>query len=157
MDGHPQTLDAAAQDGPAGLIDLQGHQPRREFDDVHAQSQVAERVSSLQAQQAPANDHPGARAIARPACDRFQVLDGAVDEAAGGVGSGNRGNKRIRTRGQNQAVVGDGAPGCCGNRLGWAIDGHDPLVEKNAKSGVVVLPGAAQGQLLGAAPFEEGR
>ena len=47
------------------------------------------------------------RAPGRGVADRLQVLDGAVDEAAGQVVAGHRRHERRRAGGQHQLVVGD--------------------------------------------------
>ena len=50
------------QQGAAGLVQLLGHQPWRQFDDVGAQAERAEGVGGFQSQQTAADDDPGGRA-----------------------------------------------------------------------------------------------
>ena len=50
----------------AALVDLHGHQPRREFDDVGLEAEVLQRLRGFEAEQAAA-DHDAARASSLPA------------------------------------------------------------------------------------------
>jgi hypothetical protein len=59
---------------------------------VRLQPQVAQRLGAFQAQQAAADDDAGARAGAAFE-HRFQVFDGAVDEAVGRSRPGTGGTK----------------------------------------------------------------
>ena len=103
---HAQRFDVPSQHATAALIELHGHQARRELDHVRFQTQVDQRLGGFQAQQAAADHHAAPGSSARRA-DGDQILDGAIDEAVAAVAARNGRHERIRTRGQHQPVVGD--------------------------------------------------
>src|SRR5690606_41446701 len=61
------------------LIQLPGHQPRRELHHVRVQTQVGNGLGSLEPQQAPA-ENSSFPTLARVFDDRLEILDRAVDE-----------------------------------------------------------------------------
>ena len=77
----PERLDLRAQDLPAALVHLHGHQPRRELDHVRLETHVVERVGRLETEES-ATDHHSDAGLRRVGADRLQIVDGAVDEAA---------------------------------------------------------------------------
>ena len=58
---HAQRFDPAAQDPATLVVDLHRHQARGELDDMGLQTEVAQRLGALQAEQAAANHHALAR------------------------------------------------------------------------------------------------
>ena len=65
VDGHAQVFDFPPQHARARVVHLHGHQARCEFHHMRFQLHVAQRLGALEAQQATANDHAGARALQR--------------------------------------------------------------------------------------------
>ena len=59
-----ERLDLPAQHATAALVDLQCHQPGREFDDVGLQPQIEQRLGGFEAQQSAADHSSYARAAA---------------------------------------------------------------------------------------------
>ena len=80
VDCHAQILDLAFQYRPAVFIELHGHQPRREFDDMGFQSQIPQGFRRFQPQQAAA-DHRAHLRLFGGGGDGFQVLDRAIHQA----------------------------------------------------------------------------
>ncbi len=123
-DGDPdaQFTHRAQQLLTAGLIDLQRHQPRREFDHVRPYPEQPQRVGRFQTEQ-PATDHDpdgvgvtSQRGLGIDA-DRVQIIQRPIHVAAGGVVAGHRRHERIRTSSQHQRVI----------TLLGAIRDHHPL------------------------------
>ena len=91
------------------LVDLKRHQTRRAFEDLRGQSQHAQRVRGLQAEEAT-TDHDGRRARQRRlrnGTDRIKVVESSVDEAPVEIATRDRRDERIRTGGEHQRVVTD--------------------------------------------------
>ena len=63
VDLHAQRFDLADQHPRAGLVDLPGHQPRGELDDVRFQPQVVGRLGRFQAEQPAADDRGALRPL----------------------------------------------------------------------------------------------
>ena len=63
---HAERGDARAQHAAAGLVDLHGHQPRRELDDMGFEPQILQRLGRFQSEQAAA-DHRRRTRAATPA------------------------------------------------------------------------------------------
>ena len=122
LGGHPgvhgevELFDQSAQQAAAAVVDLDRHQPRPELDDVRRHAHTAQRVRCLQPEQAAADHHRrrttgcGLGAVHR-GVDGVEVVDGAVDEAAGQVVAGNRWHERLRAGRQHQRVVVLAEPG----------------------------------------------
>ena len=100
----PSSRDARAQHAAAGIIDLHGHQARRELDHVGLQPQILERLRRFEAQQAAADDHAASWRSRWPHewlrdprwCDRRSSRAGRARY---------RGHEGIGAGGQHQAVV----------------------------------------------------
>ena len=128
VDFHAHRLDLALESHPAAIIDLDSHLPRSEFDDVGFQSHVLQGARTFEAQQTTADHHADLRRrgmIFHP----DQVLDGAVDKAAGGIAPRYRRHKRKRSGGHHQLVVRDHRTLGAGDRLGGLVDAHDFVAE----------------------------
>ena len=154
VDGEAERLDLAAEDLAPGGIDLHGHQPRRELDQVGLEAHAVERVGGLQSEQAPSNDHAGP-GLSRPGPDRLQVLDRAVDEAARRVRAGDGRDKRRGPRGQHQLVVVDGGASRGGHDAIRAIDGDSAIAEVHRDPGLLVEARSDQREIGGGLAAEE--
>ena len=99
MHGDAEVADHPAQQGAAGLVELLGHQARRHLDDVGRHTEGPQRIRRFQTEQAAA-DHdtgigvPGGQGPLGVGVDRVEVVEGAVDVAAGQVAARDRGDKR---------------------------------------------------------------
>ena len=110
--GQLRGFDEPPQQRATALVDLHGHQPRRDLDDLRRESQRAQRPRGLEPEQpAPDDDRrapPGRRTGdrgGRGGGDRVEVVERAVDEAAGQVPTGDGRHERHRSRGQHERVV----------------------------------------------------
>jgi hypothetical protein len=98
--GDAEVADHPAQQCPACLIQLLGHQPRRHLDDMRRQAEGTQRVGGFQAQQAT-TDHDSDRSPAgvngtlRAGTDCIEVIEGAVDVAARQIVAGHRRHERV--------------------------------------------------------------
>ncbi len=100
-----ELLDALSQGRGAAVVELHRHQPRGELHHGHVQAERPQGVGGLQTQQATA-DHDAAAGPGGCRPDRVDVVQRAVDEAAGPVVALDRGHERVRAGGQHQLVVG---------------------------------------------------
>src|SRR5690606_11318284 len=73
-------LDLALEQPGTGNVDLNGHQPWGKLDHVGLQAELGKGVGRLQSKQAAADNRAYRRRLRR-GYNRFQVLDGAIDEA----------------------------------------------------------------------------
>ncbi len=105
--GQAHVLDGAQQRRAAALVDLHGHQARRELHDVRGQSEPLQGARGFEPEQAAADHRAGRRPRLRVLLDGEQVLDGAVHEAALGVLAGHRRDEGVRAGGEDQGVVRD--------------------------------------------------
>src|SRR5699024_7004515 len=105
-------LDQAAQGGAGGQVQLGGHEPVAGLQDGGLGVQALQGAGGLEAQQAAADDDPAHRpvqlggAAADVLAQGGDVVQGAVDEAAGQLRSLDRGPGGDRAGGQDQVVVG---------------------------------------------------
>ena len=99
-----ELLDVLLEDPAAGLVELAGHEPGRELDDLRLEAQERQRVRGFEAEQAAADDDAVAPA-AGVGLDRLEVLDGAVDEHAFEVRALHRGHERVGAGGEHELVV----------------------------------------------------
>ena len=116
--GYAEAFDEPPEGLPAALVDLQRHQPGREFHHGAVQLQRLERAGGLEAEQPATNDDSPQRAVGALSAQRLDVaaqfrdvVDGPVDEAAPQVRAGHRGHPGERTRGEHQMVVLDALAG----------------------------------------------
>src|SRR5690606_39753298 len=79
MNVYAELRNLARQERRTRLIQLPGHQPRRELHHVRVQTQVGNGLGSLEPQQAPA-ENSSFPTLARVFDDRLEILDRAVDE-----------------------------------------------------------------------------
>ena len=106
---HVKVGDQLPQQGAAALVHLQRHQPRRELDHVRRHAEQPQRAGRFEAEQPAADDQPGPPAARRRGGapgggrDGVQVVEGAVDEAAGQIRAGHRRHERVRSRWQGRA------------------------------------------------------
>ena len=157
VDDDADLLDALAENGAARVVELQRHQPRRQLDDVRLHPQLLQRVRRLEPQQAAADHGAGAaRVVGRPGGDRLQVLDGAVDEAAGQIAPGNGRHERRRAGREDQVVVRDLAAVDLDDPA-RAIDAPRARREADREAGGLVLPGTRQREILRRLAVEERR
>jgi hypothetical protein len=63
--GDAEVADEAGQEGTAALVNLRGHQVRRELHDVRGEAEQPQRVRRLEAQQPAPDDNAGSRAARR--------------------------------------------------------------------------------------------
>ena len=80
MNFHAHAFDFAPQLLAAHLVELFGHQHRREFDNMGFHAEVFQRAGRFQAEQAAA-DHRAAFAAAGAGFDGVKIFNGAIDEA----------------------------------------------------------------------------
>jgi len=120
---YTQLLDLGLEHTPATLIDLHGHQAGRKLDHMGFQAHVAQRLGTLQAQQATAHHHAGLGLGAR-GLHGLQVLDGAVDEAMLTITPRHLRHEGVGPRGQHQLVVGQDLPTDGGHGAGAPVDGR---------------------------------
>jgi len=102
--GEAEALDVPGEGAAAGRVDLDRHQPGRQLDDVGLQTELAQGVGRLQAQQSAADHGTGPRPPGRLP-DRLEVLDGAVDEDVLEIAARDRRDERVGARRQHQLVV----------------------------------------------------
>ncbi len=117
--------------------------------------QLAERVRRLEAEQPAADD--GADAPPRappPVADRLQVVDRAVDEAAGRVASRDRRHERVRPGRQDQPIVRD-LPLADEDHAPRAVEPRGAGIEPDGDPGRLVLPRRRQRHLLGVRPSKK--
>ena len=141
--GQPERLDVPGQRRAAGVVDLDGHQPRRHLHDVRVQAQAAQGVGGLEAEQ-PAADHRAGAGAQRGGADRVEVLDGPVDEAAGQLVARHRRHERRRAGRQHELVVRQHALPTLGvfdeHGPGRGVEPLDLPAEQQPDPRVVVLP-----------------
>nr|KGD10729.1 putative nitrite reductase (NAD(P)H), large subunit [Burkholderia pseudomallei] len=101
---HAERLDLLAQHPAAALVDLHGHQPRRELDHVRGEPHVAQRLRAFEPEQPAADDDARVRARAAGP-HRLEILDRPVDEAAGALAAGHVRHERRRAGGEHELVV----------------------------------------------------
>ena len=154
VDGHAQLVDAPAEGGRTGVVDLHGHEPVGELDHVGLQAEAVQGVGRLQPEQ-PAADHRARPAVLGVVPDRLQVVEGAVDEAPGGVVAGQRGDERVGAGGQDEGVVGDLDPVAGGDRGRLGVDRRHRVADVDAEAEALEEPGLDEGELLGRRAREE--
>src|SRR5690606_18565028 len=129
-------LDLALEQPGTGIVDLNGHQPWGKLDHVGLQAELGKGVGRLQSKQAAADNRAYRRRLRR-GYNRFQVLDGAIDEASCAVVTGDRRHKGIGAGSQHQLVVGQTQTLLRGDHSLFTIDGDDAVadVHGNAVAG----------------------
>ena len=151
-----QRLDARAQQPAAALVDLHGHEPRRELDHVGREAEVLQRLRRFEAQQAAA-DHHAARGVLAGLADGLEVFDGAVDEQPGRSRPGIGGTNGLEPVARISMSYSYSAPLFVDDALAGAIDGRHRiarvqldavLVEELARGEREVLDARA-GEILG--------
>lgn len=113
--------DEAGQEGAAALVDLRGHQVRRELHDVRGETEQPRRVRRLEAQQPAPDDDAGSRG-ARRLSYRVEVVEGAIDEAAGSVVARHGRHERAGAGREQELVVADLFPVAGDDDLAVAVD-----------------------------------
>ena len=134
--------DEVPQQGAAAAVDLHGHEPVVAFHDVRDQAEQAQRVGGLDAQQ-PAADHHAVRARPGPLggrADRVEVVERAVDVAAGQVVAGDGRDERARAGRQDQGVVVDVLAGVELHAPGGGVDRGDEPAGPHGDAGVGGVP-----------------
>jgi hypothetical protein len=91
---HAHAFDFAPQLLAAHLVELFGHQHRREFDDVGFHAEVFQRACGFQAQQAAADDR-AAFAATGAGFNRVKIFNGAINKAILSFRAFNRRDPRI--------------------------------------------------------------
>ena len=134
MHGDAEVGDDPAQQRPARLVQLLGHQPGRHLDDVRVQAERPKRIGGLEAEQ-PATDHHAHRRLAGAprafgvVADRVEVVEGPIGVAGRQVAAGHRGHERIGARREHKRVVVDAFTVGGDHDLFGAVDLGDPGVE----------------------------
>ena len=106
-----ELLDDPAQRAATGLVDLQRHQPVGELDDRRVGAERRQRSCGLETEQAATDDGAldlaaqHSLAVQDPGAELGDVVDRAIDEAAGQVRALDRGHRRVRAGGQHEPVV----------------------------------------------------
>src|SRR4029450_268864 len=108
----------------------------------------------LETEQAAA-DHRGRPRASGPGPDLLDVLDRAVDEHTGEIGSGNRRHEGRRAGRQDERVVGDLAVAVGADRASAAIDRDDPLAEEQVDAALAIRRAGCEGQVRSGATAEE--
>jgi hypothetical protein len=123
-DVDPELLDPGPQRGGRGAVELCRHQPRRELDHRRCQTEVAQRVGRLEAEQPTTDDDA---AVGPPSCvdDGVEVLDGAVDGDAGAGRSLDRRHEGVGPGGEHQLVVGHRPASAGHHRPCGSVDRRD--------------------------------
>ncbi len=80
MNFHAHAFDFAPQLLAAHLVELFGHQHRREFDNMGFHTEVFQRAGRFRAEQAAA-DHRAAFAATGAGFNRVKIFNGAINEA----------------------------------------------------------------------------
>ncbi len=91
---HAHAFDFAPQLLAAHLVELFGHQHRREFDNMGFHTEVFQRAGRFQAEQAAA-DYRAAFAAAGAGFDGVKIFNSAIDEAILGFRAFNRRDPRV--------------------------------------------------------------
>ncbi len=149
MQGEAERLDVPGQGRTAGVIDLRRHQPGRHLDDVGVEAELVQRVRGFEAEQAAA-DHGAGRRRGRRLPDRLEVLDGAVDEAAGQVVAGHGRDEWRGTGGEHQVVVGQHLAVLEPDRPGVGVEAGDGGAQDEPDPRVVVLAAGKERKGVGA-------
>ncbi|BDH56625.1 hypothetical protein MTP03_15640 [Tsukamurella sp. PLM1] len=134
----------------AARVHLLRHQSRVDLHDVGAQAQGAERVRGLQSEQAAADHHADGAGVAgqrgvRVGADRVQVVQGAVDVAAGQVVPRHRRHEGVRAGREHERVVADRTV-FGGHRSRVAVDAGDALAEADLHERIARVVVAREGQ-----------
>ncbi len=153
VDRQPHRLDGAQQRRAAAVVDLDGHQARGELHDAGGEAETLEGAGRLQPEEPAADDRaagPGLRVL----LDREQVLDGAVDEAAGGVLAGDGRHEGVAAGRQDEYVVREHLSGAGGDGTGVAVDGLGGVAEVQLDPVLLHEAGGGEGEVLGGASGE---
>ncbi len=121
MNLHAQLFDLAAQHAPAAIVDLHRHEARRKLDHVRGQPHIAQRLRTLKAEQAAAY-HDASFGAHPTGLHRFQIFNGAIDEAVLTVVAFDGRHERRRTGGKNKLVVGERLTGRNTHGVRRAVD-----------------------------------
>jgi hypothetical protein len=135
--------------GTTGVVDLDGHEARRELDDVGLDLELVQGVGRFQTEQTATDDHTGLGGLRRLA-DRLEVVDRPVDEDVLEVLAGHRRDEGGGTGGEHQDVVRLGLAVAEGDLLRLAVDRGDLGVEEELDPGVVVGPFGQEREGVGA-------
>ncbi|CAM5459484.1 hypothetical protein CVAR21S_02589 [Corynebacterium variabile] len=127
VDLHSEFVDLLRQQDATVSVHLDGHQTRGTFDDVGLRAEQLERVGGFQAEQATADDGTDRFAAGGPgvlddASDVVEVVEGAVDRAAGQVVAGDRRDPRVGAGGEDEVVVGDDVTVVASDGAGVPVD-----------------------------------
>ena len=150
---HAELLDARAQHRAAGVIDLQGHQARCELDHVRLESQREQRIRRFQAEQT-STDHDALARVRRGLCDRREIFQRAIHEAAARIFASERRHERIRAGREDQFIVREAAPRRGANLPRTAIQRDDGVTRHDLDAERSVRVGVAQRELVRAARLE---
>ncbi len=123
-----ECFDLTAEHAAATVVNLQGHEPRSELDDVSLQAQIPQRLGCFQSQQAAADDGTGAGTIGTGS-DGFEILDRAVHVTARPIAPRNEWHEGIRAGSDDQDVVVESAAACGAHLTSFPVDGHDSLAQ----------------------------
>ncbi len=102
---HAERLDLLSQHAAAAVIELHGHEARRELHHMGFESEVLQGLAGLEPEEAAADHHAHLADGARGA-DGLEILDGAVDEALRPVAAGHGRHEGVGAGGEHERVVG---------------------------------------------------
>ena len=127
VDLHTEFVDLLRQQDATVSVHLDGHQTRGTFDDVGFRAEQLEGVGGLQAEQTTADDGAdrfaaGGAGVLDDASDVVEVVEGAVDRAAGQVVAGDRRDPGVGAGGEDEVVVGDGVTVVASDGAGVPVD-----------------------------------
>ncbi len=166
-----EVRDEATEGLAAALVDLEGHEAGGELDDGARDAERLERARGLEAEETTADDgaahlapeFPGA--LVHPAAQGRDVVERAVDEHAGEVRAGDRGDEGEGAGREDQGVVllhpaevvGDGAGLAVDRRRRRALAQRDQGVGPQGVVAEVEVLGPAAGEVRGEGDAVVGR
>ena len=104
VDDDAERFDARAQQPAAAFVDLHGHEPWCELDDIGREAEILERLRGFETEQSAADDD-AARGVRARVADRFEVFDRAIDEDSRTFASRDRRHERRGAGREHQDVV----------------------------------------------------
>ena len=152
-DVQAERLDVAAQGAAAAVVELHRHQARRELDDGGPQTQQAQGVRRLQAEQPAADDDARPRRRHAQARMPVEVVERAVDERAPAASvpaiGGTNGAEPVASTHVRYAIV---RPAAVVAACAAGSSDDDRVAEHQLHARRVVEVGLAERQLLGVVP-----
>lgn len=160
MGDEAEVGDETVEDTAAALVDLGGHEPVVVLDDVRGHAQQAQRVGGLESEQATTDDdagEAGGLGAFGGGADAVEIVERAVDEAAGQVVAGHGGHEGVRAGREDEAVVGQNVAAGGGDGAGRAVDSHGAGADTQVDEVVCCVVVSGEGEFLAVPGSDVGR